>query len=104
MLFECCVDVKTLDNQSPVTCAVCEVDGKDSTVLCEGFCDGWFHRHCTGLSVAHFDALSVSLDPFFCVRCSQTSYKKGLVDLRNTVNSLQEEISQLRKILEENIC
>ena len=40
------VDVKTLDSQSPVTCAVCEeiiVDGKDSTVLCEGLCDGWFH-------------------------------------------------------------
>ena len=37
------VEVKTVDNQSavsPVTCNVCEeiiIDGKDSTVLCEGF-------------------------------------------------------------------
>ena len=98
------VDVKTLDNQSPVTCAVCEeiiIDGNDSTMLCEGLCDGWFHRHCAGLSVAHFDALSVSLDPFFCVGCSQASYKKELVDLTNTANSLQDEISQLHNILEE---
>ena len=59
------VEVKTVDNQSPVspvTCKVCEeiiIDGKDSTELCEGLCDGWFHRHCAGLSVAHFDALSI---------------------------------------------
>ena len=63
-------------------------------MLCEGLCDGWFHRHFAGLSVAHFDALSVSLDPFFCVGCSQVSYEKELMDLRNTVNS----ISQLRKM------
>ena len=72
------IDVKTLNNQSPVTCAACEeiiMDGNDSTVLC-WLCDGWFHRHCAGLSLAHVDALSVFLDPFFCVECSQASYKK----------------------------
>ena len=41
------------------------------------------------------------MDPFLCAGCSQASYKKELVDLRNTVNTLQEEISQLRKILDE---
>ena len=47
------------------------------------------------------DALGMFVDPFFCVGCSQASYKKELVYLRNTVISMQDEISQLRKILEE---
>ena len=71
------------------------IDGKDGAVLCEGLCDGWFHRHCAGLSVTHFDALNVSLDPFLCAGCSQASYKKELVDLRNTVNTLQEKVSRM---------
>ena len=65
-------ELKTLANQSPVACVVCDkdiIDGKDGAVLCEGLCDGWFHRHYAGLSVTHFDALSVSLDPFLCAGC-----------------------------------
>ena len=85
-----------------MACVVCKeniIYGKDCAVLSEGLCDGWFYRHCARLSVANFDALSASLDPFLCAGCSQTSYKKELVDLRNTVNILQEEVSQLHKIL-----
>ena len=72
-------------------------------MLCEGLCDGWFHPHCAGLSVAHFGALSASLDTFLCAGCSHASYKKEFVDLRNTVNTLQEEVSQHRNILEEKV-
>ena len=54
-------------------------------MLYEGLCDGWFHRHCDGLCVAHFNALSVSLDRLLCVGYSQASYKKELVDLRNSI-------------------
>ena len=53
-------------------------------MLCEGLCNGWFHRHCAGLSVAYFDALCMSVDPFLSGWCSQG------MDLKNTVNSLQE--------------
>ena len=37
------------------------IDGKDGAMLCEGLCDGWLHRHYGGLSLTHFDAMSVSL-------------------------------------------
>ena len=48
-------------------CAVCEptiIDGKNQALYCEDRCRSWFHRHCAGVSVAHFSALSSSPDPF----------------------------------------
>ena len=57
-------------------CAVCErnvVDGK--TPKCcvnSGLCKRWYLRHCAGVSVVHFEALSSSPDPFHCAGCFQT--------------------------------
>lgn len=49
-----------------VKCAVCDqkvVEGKDQALLCEGLCNGWFHRYCAGVSLANFESLSSSSTP-----------------------------------------
>ena len=58
------------DASSPVTdqvkCAVCEqniVDSKDQALFCEGLCKGWYHRYCAGVSLVHFQRLSLSSLP-----------------------------------------
>ena len=61
----------------------------------------WIHRYCAGVSGTHFEALSASSDPFLCVGCFQKSCKEELVDLRNTVSILREEVAQLRRALDE---
>ena len=53
-----------------------------------GHCNGWFIDIVLDRRLLILILLMVSLDPFFCVGCSQASYNKELVDLRNTVNSL----------------
>ena len=53
------------------------------------------------MSGTHLEALSASSDPFLCAGCFQKSCKEELVDLRNTVSILWEEIAQLRRALDE---
>ena len=92
---------------STTKCAVCDqnvIDGKDQALFCEGFCKGWFHRYCAGVSLAHFDYLSTSAHPFYCVVCFQKSYNDELADLKSTVSALRGEITQLREDLARKDC
>ena len=46
--------------KQPVTCGVCKnkiVDGKDEALYCEGRCQSWMHRYCTGVSKIQFEEL-----------------------------------------------
>ena len=77
-------------------CTVCDQKVVDS----EGPCKGWFHRYCAGVSLSHFESVSMSSTPFHCVACFQKNYNTELADLRNTVSVLREEVNQLRTTLE----
>lgn len=76
------------------------VDGKDQALFCEGQCQRWLHRYCAGVSLAHFDALSSSSEPFHCLGCFQRSCNAEIKSLRVTVSSLQGEVSRLQGELE----
>ena len=91
-------------DRCPVKCAVCEqnvVEGKDQALYCEGLCKRWFHRYCAGVSTTLFAALSSSSDPFLCAGCFQASSKKELVELKNTISILRDEVTQLRMALDQ---
>ena len=87
-------------------CALCDhernvVDGKEQALLCEGLCKRWYHRHCAGVSVVHFEALSSSSDPFYFAGCFQTCCNEELANLKNTISILRGEVTLLREALEE---
>ena len=87
-------------------CALCDhernvVDGKDQALLCEGLCKCWYHRHCAGVSVVHFEALSSSSDPFYFAGCFQTCCNEELANLKNTISILRGEVTLLCEALEE---
>ena len=86
-------------------CSVCVkiVDGRKDALFCEGFCKGWFHRYCVGVSVAHFKELSSLEVPFRCVACFQKSKEVEIADLKNIVSLLQEEVAQLRESMLDGI-
>ena len=91
-------------DQCPVKCAVCEQnvdDGKHQALFCEGVCKCWHHRYCAGVTVGHFDALSSSSDPFYCIGCFQKSCNEEMAKLKDTISTLREEVIQLREVLEE---
>ena len=78
-------------------CAVCVqtiIDGKDQAILCEGTCNGWFHRYCAGVPLAHFEFLSSSS---ICTACFQSSHSEELACLKNDVKF---EVLELRAALE----
>ena len=88
----------------PTTCAVCGqkvVDGKAKALFCEGLCKLGLDSQILCRSIWCTLSLSTSPDPFLCAGCFQKSCKEELVDLRNTVSILREEIAQLRKALDE---
>ena len=89
-----------------VKCAVCEqtiVDGKDQALFCDGVCKGWYHtRYCAGVSLPHFQRLSTSSLPFFCMECFQARCNKEVYELKSSVSTLKDEVALLRVALEEN--
>ena len=88
-----------------VKCAVCEqtiVDGKDQALFCDGVCKGWYHRYCAGVSLPHFQRLSTSSLPFFCMECFQARCNKEVYELKSSVSTLKDEVALLRVAVEEN--
>ncbi len=92
-------------------CSICEKfilddnkgqKGQDS-IFCEGACQAWLHRGCTGLSKKKFLALKVSNESFSCVSCDLDVHSKELFTLSNDVKSLKEEFATLSQKLVESV-
>ena len=90
-----------------VTCPICEkaiVDsgrkGQDST-FCEGSCQAWLHRCCSGLTRTRFDELNDDNASFHCPSCEEEKKKqtKELADLKSVVAALAQEVMQLKESL-----
>ena len=61
-----------------IKCSICDtviIDNKDEAILCEGKCQAWLHRHCTGKSKQMFNLLAKSDEPFHCLYCILCDYK-----------------------------
>ena len=80
-------------------CDVCcssIVDDKEDALLCEGSCQKWFHRYCTGVSSTCFRSLSNSPTPFVCWLCSQELHRTIVSQLQAEIAALREEVVELR--------
>ena len=75
------------------------VDGKDQALFCEGVCQRWLHRYCAGVSVPHFESVSASSEPFYCIGCFQATHSAELTSLKETISSMQTEIAELKENL-----
>ena len=81
-------------------CAVCNkaiVDGRDEVLFCEGKCQAWLHRCCASVRSEQHKLLTVSTEPFFCPTCGQEHNQAQIAELKNTVEALKLELSQLKK-------
>ena len=81
-------------------CAVCNkaiVDGRDEALFCEGKCQAWLHRCCASVSSEQHKLLTASTEPFFCPTCGQEHNQAQIAELKNTVEALKFELSQLKK-------
>ena len=92
-VFHCriCQDVINEPNES---------DGDDS-VHCNGLCDGWIHRRCAGLSLARFEEISKSDDPFFCPSCCAVRNQTEIDLLKSALASLTSEVSTLKAAFDQ---
>ena len=55
----------------------------------EGGCaPAWFHRKCSGLSKSAYAMVGESESPFCCVYCTQSVYKKEILELKEQINTL----------------
>ena len=81
-------------------CAVCNkaiVDGRDEALFCEGKCQAWLHRCCASVSSEQHRLLTASTEPFLCPTCGQEHNQAQIAELKNTVEALKLELSQLKK-------
>ncbi len=59
-------------HQASTQCCVCEadiIDNQEDSIFCEGACNGWLHRRCTGLSRSVMENYGKSSKPFQCMNC-----------------------------------
>ena len=89
--------------RTKVLCAVCQlpiVDGKDEALLCEGVCNLWFHRGCASVPPDLYKTLSNSDEPFVCLSCSNSLFRREIAELSATVDALKEELKDALKFRE----
>ena len=93
-------------------CQVCEApiveysatsEGEEA-VFCEGLCNAWIHRKCSGLTSGLFDIVSESNEPFRCCYCMLTHQRNEINTLKSLVESLRlgkyhEQLKQPRLLL-----
>ena len=90
---------KSKKKPKPSTCSICETtihDDKHQSIYCEGKCQAWFHRKCTGMSEQVFRDYRNSDEPFLCLYCVLFKYKQEIVNLKQQVSSLTTELSTLK--------
>ena len=84
----------------PICCEVIveaneTLEGQEA-LLCEGTCQKWLHRWCAGVHKENFRDLASSDKPFICPLCSLAEHRLLITTLLETVQSLKEEIKQLK--------
>ena len=95
---------KETETEPEDICAVCDEpilewsetsDGQEA-IFCEGRCNAWMHRKCSGLSSTLFNILSnESKEPYRCCHCIFTRQRDEINILKQLVESLTEKISSL---------
>ena len=76
-----------------VPCGVCQgaiTNGKGKALLCKGQCSLWFHRGCVSVPLSLYKTLSNSEDPFVCLCCTNTIFKREITALKNELQNMAE--------------
>ena len=101
----------TISNSNPAathTCPIClepivdaggEEEGQEA-LYCEGTCECWHHRWCAGVTKQRFEAISASTEPFLCPSCKSDCQQDAIVRLKTCVDSLCEEVRELKGTVE----
>ena len=88
---------------SKKVCLVCDKIIRDNTkgqvsIFCKGEqCQGWIHRVCGGINKKAFQAMAESPNPFYCLYCTNSRQENEISELKQVVQNLQSEISQLKE-------
>ena len=85
----CCVCEKLIIEQTRTK------KGQDA-IFCEGTCQSWMHRVCTGLSLKAFKAYDGSSKPYICPHCMIESQNNEIVSLKKEIASLSRTISDMK--------
>ena len=64
-------------------------------MFCEGQCNAWMHRKCSGLTSELFNIVSKLNEPFRCSYCMLTHQRSEINTLKHLVESLTVKISSL---------
>ena len=67
----------------------------EEAVFCEGQCNAWIHRKCSGLTSELFDIVSKLNEPFRCCYCMLPHQRNEINTLKHLVESLTVKISSL---------
>ena len=90
------------------SCSICDetikepsgkAQGEDS-IFCDGQCKAWLHRRCAGLSIARFQAVSDSKDPFYCPACRLQSNETEIASLKADIGILAKQLAEIQSRLE----
>ena len=74
---------------------------KDEALLCVGRCQQKVHRYCVSISEHHYRAQCKSRTPFLCPTCYRKQHEGEVNELKNTVEALRMEVSQLKELIQE---
>ncbi len=77
---------KSSNLASGASCGVCVKhidDNKEVSIFCDGVCQVWMHRICTGLSANAFKHAKESLDEYLCHYCSSLCLKEEVKTLKH---------------------
>lgn len=91
---------KHKDTEIETYCTICQdiilegEEGQDA-VFCEGQCQSWIHRKCSGLTSQIFEKICESDDKYMCPYCVLSIQNCELKELRNIVKSLSEKLDKL---------
>ena len=91
--------VDTAKAMSPTneSCGVCEKhvdDSNEESIFCDGVCQAWMHRICTGLSATAFKHAQDSPDEYLCHYCSALSLKEEVKTLKKEITELEHKLSK----------
>lgn len=91
-------------NMSDELCPVCDksiLEPSDSSpgedaLQCEGPCQSWIHRRCSGVTRANYLKLAGSSDPFYCYICLSNLFFEQTKALKSQIDSLSEELAGIK--------
>jgi len=77
-------------------CPVCESSSKSGqeSVFCEGECQKYLHRQCTGLTRSQFPKAAESDSPYYCLHCTVSLQNTEIAKPKQLVSELTHITSQ----------